>query len=481
MKVRGAIARLTSDSLVYGLGQAAGRMIQIVLVPALTRAFTPAEYGVVDLVLLVAAIATMFSVCGMDAALARFFYEAPDREARRAMATTSAVHRLAGGIALGGAIALLAQPLSTLILDSPSYAKYLRLLGLSLPFTSFFLFANEALRVTFQPWKYIALNTINMVLVGVLTLWFVLGLRLSVAGVFYAKVVGDATAALAGLLLLRHTLGARPSWATLRRMLAYGGPLIPLTLTYSVLTYADRQVLVHMGSLADVGVYAVAVKLAAPVLLTVTAFQLAWGPTAFAAAANEDHGAFYGRVLTLYVAGGSLMALGVAMFAPEILRAFIPSAYWGAARPAGLLALATVANGAYFIAALGVNLERKNGWLALIAGLGAVITVALAILCVPRWGVTGVAWATLVGFSLSTAMLYVKSQSLRPFPYRGLACLCLFALATALAAASWRMESSLAVRGALWIAFAGVAAGFALSRRKTASPALRRAAGAEVR
>ncbi|HEV8480284.1 MAG TPA: oligosaccharide flippase family protein [Candidatus Eisenbacteria bacterium] len=465
----GAIGRLAGDSVLYGLGTALGRVFQIALVPILTRVFSPAEYGVVDLVMTVSVLATMITVSGMDAALARSFYEAPDTEARRRKATTSALHRLVFGTLMGGLVVLFARPLSTVLLDSPSYVKYVRILGLAIPFSSFYLFANEALRVTFQPAKYIGLNALNMALVGALTLWFVLVLKYSVAGVFWARVLSDAITALAGLVLLRHTLTRRGgTLADLKSMLAYGAPLLPVTFIYYVLTYADRQILLRFGMLASVGIYAVAVKVAAPLLIAVTAFQLAWGPSAFAAAERPDHPRVFSRVLDLYVAGATTLALVVGLLAPELVRLFAPRPYWGAAQATGLLALATVAQGAYQIAALGVNLARKNYWLIVTTGLAALVTVGLGILFVRPWGVTGVAWATLIGFSLSTIFLYLKSQSLRPFPYRGLACLGLFALAAGIeSTTAWTGFSvgGLIVRTALMIGFAIVAWRFVIAGR----------------
>ncbi len=468
MNLREVIGRLTSESLVYGLGQAGGRLVQVALVPVLTRAFTPQAYGVIDLVMLVAAVAAPFTVSGMDAALARFFYEAPDRAARRVMATTSAAHRLAGSVVLGLLLVVLSVPLSELILESPAYAKYLRILGVTLPFTGLYLFANEALRVTFQPWKYIALNGLNMGLVGALTLGFVLGLHKSVSGVLFAKLMGDAAAALFGLVLLRHTLTRRGSWADLRRMLRYALPLVPVALTYAVLTYSDRQVLLRFASLEEVGIYAVAVKGAAAVLLAVTAFQLAWGPMAFAAAGDPDHGRLYSRVLSLYVVAGSALALGVALFAPEALRLVVPQAYWGAAVPAGLLAFATVAHGAYYIAALGVNLEQKNGWLVVTTGSAAIVTLTLALTWVGPWGGTGVAAATLCGFAFSTGSLYLVSQRLRPFPYRGLRSLCVFLAGIAVAVVGWRVGAEGAgtwIKALLWVAFVAAAGWLAVAGR----------------
>jgi O-antigen/teichoic acid export membrane protein len=279
--------------------------------------------------------------------------------------------------------------------------------------------------------------------------------------VFWAKVMSDAVTALVGIVLLRHTLTRKGgSLSDLRSMLAYGVPLVPVAFIYYVLTYADRQILLRFGMLASVGIYAVAVKLAAPLLIAVTAFQLAWGPSAFATAERADHARVFSRVLDFYAAGATMLALVFGLLAPELVRVFAPRPYWGAAQATGLLALATVAQGAYYIAAIGVNLARKNHWLIVTTGLAAVVTIGLGILLVRPWGVTGVAWATLIGFSLSTIFLYGKSQTLRPFPYRGLGCLGLFGLATAIVATNpWTVGSlgGFFIRMALLIVFGLVA------------------------
>ena len=44
--MREALKRLTGESLVYGLGQVSGRAVQLLLVPVLTRALLPGQYGV---------------------------------------------------------------------------------------------------------------------------------------------------------------------------------------------------------------------------------------------------------------------------------------------------------------------------------------------------------------------------------------------------------------------------------------------------
>jgi O-antigen/teichoic acid export membrane protein len=468
VNIREIIARLTSQSLVYGLGQAGGRLIQLILVPILTRVFHPAEYGVIELVMLIFAIVSLLAVSGMDAALARFFYEQPDRKSKRIMATTSALHRVVTGSFLGLVLIAFAPQISILILGSPDYAKYVRIIGLTLPFSGLYLFANEALRVTFQPWKYIVLNAFEMTTVGALTIYFVVVRDYSVSGVLYARLIADVLATGFALVLLRHTLTNRYSWKYLKMMVRYGIPLVPVALTYSVLTYADRQVLLHMSSLSEVGVYSVAIKLAAPVMLAVTAFNLAWGPMAFSNAADPNAGRLYSWVLSLYTAAGATLALAVALYAPEILAVFVPEAYRGAAAAGGLLAFGAVAHGAYYIAALGANLERKNEWLVVTTGVAATVTLTLAILLVRPHGGTGVAAATLIGFCFSTGSLYFVSQRLRHFPFRGMRSFLVFAIAVGIATLPWIVGEPLTTiwaKALLLVGYTGMALLITLSGR----------------
>ena len=104
VSIRDSLRRLSGDSLVYGLGQVGGKAVNLLLVPVLTRVLVPQQYGVSDLVTAYSASVLLVLVFGMDGALARFFYEQPDRDARIRMTSSSFVWRLV----TGGTLALLA-------------------------------------------------------------------------------------------------------------------------------------------------------------------------------------------------------------------------------------------------------------------------------------------------------------------------------------------------------------------------------------
>jgi len=434
--MRAALKKLSGESLVYGLGAVGGRAVQLLLVPILTRALAPQQFGVGELVTAYSQTLLLVMVFGMDGALARFFYHEPDREARIRMASSSLVFRTVMSFAIAALLALAAGPIAERFIGGEVYRKYLLIGAATLPFTLLVLFGNDILRVTFQPWKFILLNVTQTALVGGLSVWFVVGMHKGVAGMLYGRLFGDGACALLALVLARHSIRPRFSRDALRRMLAYGGPAVPAAFAFGTISSMDRFFLQRTRSLEEVGVYAIAVKFFAVVSMGVSAFQLAYGPFAFAQARTPEAPRLFARVFAAYVAAASGGALLVGMFAPDLLRVLVPEAYRGAATPAIALAFAAVALGAYTVASVGIGLALKTPllvWCAVGAALAALIANATL---TPRFGASGAAVATCVGYVTAAVLTYAMAQRVHPLPYRGMRLLGLFALAFGLAIAA---------------------------------------------
>jgi len=458
MSLRESLRRLSGESLVYGLGQVSGRAVNLLLVPILTRVLLRQQFGVSELVTGYSASVLLVLVFGMDAALARFFYQQPDRAARVRMASSSFAFRLVTGVAVSLVLSVLAGPLAERLTSGQAYAKYLRIGALTLPFTLSVLWCNDLLRVTFQPWKFVTLNVTQTALVGGVTLYLVLGRGLGVAGVLYGKLAGDACAALLGVVLCRHHLRPRFDGAILRAMLRYGLPLVPVAFAYGVVGSVDRWALQRFASLDEVGVYALALKFFAVVTLGVSAFQLAFMPFAFARAQDPESPRLYARVLGLYLAVATTGALAVGLLAPLGIRLLATRDYAAAARPALWLGFAAVAQGAYYVAALGINLSLKNALLGYSVGGAALFAVIADLLLVPLFGAEGAAMGTFAGYAASAVLTYAIAQRVHPLPYRGARLAALFATAVVLGVVVVRQPltglAAVAARAAALAAFA---------------------------
>ena len=439
MSMREHLKRLTGESAIYGVGQVSGRAVQLILVPVLTRALTPGAYGISELVFAYLQTAVLVLVLGMDGALARFFYQEPDRAARVRMVSTSLLFRLATGVLVSVLLMLAAGPLASQLMGSEVYRKYLLIGAATLPFTLVILFSNDVLRVTFQPAKFIALNICWSTLVASLALALAIGRHLGVAGVLYGKLAGDAVCAVLGLVLIRHNLRPAFSRDALARMLRYGLPIVPASIAFGAMASIDRYVLQRTRSVDEVAVYSVAFKFFAIVTMGVSAFQLAYMPFAYARAQSPDATRMYARVLALYVAVASLGALVVGVFAPEALALLAPrKIYADAAGPAAWLAFAAVAQGAYTVAGLGIGLALRTSLVGWIAGGASLVAIVANVALTPRLGPTGAAEATWLAQVASVVLAYVIAQRVYPAPYRGVRLAVVFVTALVLTLAAQR-------------------------------------------
>src|ERR1700746_3211778 len=75
------LSQLGRDSVVYGLGAILAKGIAFFLLPVYTRIFSPADYGAIELLTVIAAFLSALLVMGMDSAQSFYFFEQKDQGA----------------------------------------------------------------------------------------------------------------------------------------------------------------------------------------------------------------------------------------------------------------------------------------------------------------------------------------------------------------------------------------------------------------
>src|SRR5207244_7812259 len=145
-------------------------------------------------------------------------------------------------------------------------------------------------------------------------------------GAYFARVVGRVDAAAVSHEAVRCSMVAPFSSPVLRRMVASGLPLVPAAVAAWALALIDRIILSRLGSLSQVGQYAIANRLASLLLIGLTAFLFALTPFLLSVY-SEDPGkekAARGRTLTYLVFILSLAGLVLTLFARELIDVLAP-------------------------------------------------------------------------------------------------------------------------------------------------------------
>ena len=74
---------LSRDTLVYGVGGSATRIVNILFVPIFTRLFRPADFGALDLLITQISILTILAMVGLNSAVFYQYRRVEDLDERR--------------------------------------------------------------------------------------------------------------------------------------------------------------------------------------------------------------------------------------------------------------------------------------------------------------------------------------------------------------------------------------------------------------
>lgn len=416
---RAPLARLARDLVVYGLGDALVKSSALLTMPLYTRAFGPEGYGLWGLAMTTALLAQVALGFGLESAYARYFFQAPPEERPRWAGT--ALHLVAwpslvmsAGLALAGwgwARGWGAWP-------DAGWPLVLAMAGVPLYLVN--SMAGQVLRNHFDAVRFSQLNFAAGLLQVLCSVGLGLGLGWGVLGVL-------AGVALGHLIILPWRLRAvwgdlDWSWdlAKAQVLLRYGLPLVPTSLAFWVFNASDRYVLGWLSTVAETGRYAVAATLAGALALVSSALGQAWSPIATQLFEQNPAlaRAFYGQLLVYLVATFGALAMGLALFGPELVGLAAAPTFATSALALGPLALSVGAMATTQVTGLGISMKNQTGYFAAYAWAAALVNLVLNLAFVPQGGLLASAWATAATSLLLSLCYAATTQRLWPISYR---------------------------------------------------------------
>ncbi len=307
---------LARDTLVYGLGLAASRAVSALLLLVIARVLEPREYGLGDLIATTVLLGSILLSLGLEGAVAYSTLTAQVKDQRDLFGTW-----LWCQVALAGvvwvAVLLTGPVLAHGLLGYPESAGYLLIGATTLSDALLYNPATNVLRYTFASRRYVAVTVPRVVVEAGLTVGLVVLAGWGLTGVLWGQRLGVVLAAVVALALTRRQYALTLSPCLLRTLVVFGLPLVPGSLGAWFLSAANRYLLAGLTTLDQVGLFAVAARIAAGVSLVIGGFQLAWAPHADRLARRSDAPQVYARVLVIYVAGVPGLVFPLVLSAPR--------------------------------------------------------------------------------------------------------------------------------------------------------------------
>ncbi len=418
-----SLKRLTKHSAVYGIGHFITRVVNFLLLPLYTNTFSANEYGAAAVVFSFIALMTVVYPYGIDEAFMRYFILSDKEKERRQIFSTAFWSLVVVSCILSILIYGYARVLSVMLLSSVVYSHLFRLSSLILLFDTLAFLPVLYLRAEEKSVRYIVLKFINVFVNVALNIFYIVYQKQGVEGIFLANVWASAVTFLLLTPILFKQVSLIFDWGRYRELLRFGLPYLPAAVALVTLELMDRFVLEKLAGLEATGIYHAGYKLGTLMALFVAAFRFAWHPFFLTTSKQENAKEIFSKVFTYFTALGVAIFLVVSLFIDQIVRfrifgfSIFGPEYWQGTVIVPIILLSYLLYGMYVNFIVGIYLREKTQYIPLVTWAGAGVNIIANILLIPKFGMIGSAYATLLGYVAMAGSLYFMAQKLYPIRY----------------------------------------------------------------
>jgi len=429
----GLYKKLFKQTAIYGLATVIPRMFNFLLVPLYTGLLPQAEYGKVSIIFAYMIFFNVILAYGMETAFFRFYNAEKNKESVVETTTVS----IFWSTILFVFISLLFR--NTLAQWSEVDTQYVSYTIWILALDALVIVPFSKLRAN-QKSKFYALIKIGNVVVNLsFNLFFLLYLpsiyknepdsflssvyieNFQIGYIFLANIIASFLTFVV-LFPDYFTIKWKFDFDLWKRMMRYGLPIMVAGIAFAINEQFDKillgQLLPSNIAAEQVGVYSACYKLGLFMVLYRTAYTLGIEPFFFSHASNENASQTYATITKYFVIFGSFILLSVIVFADLLKQIMIPnSSYWEAMKVVPLIILANFFLGIYTNLSVWYKLIDKTYIGAYISIVGAMITLVLNYILIPKFSYYGSAIATISAYGSMMFISYYLGNKYYPIPY----------------------------------------------------------------
>ncbi len=428
------IKKLAGHTLWYGVPTILSRFLNYLLSLLLVGIFKPDAFGVITNIYAFIPFLNILFSYGLETAFFRF----GQMKDRQQVYNTLTVSLLFSTVVFTLPLLIFSNQLAVFI-EIPNHPEYIRWAAWIVFFDTLALLPQSILRQQERPRRFAFVRVTNVVANIAFTILFYLvaprfqeyslfGWYDPQMGVGYVLIANLSASLLTLLMLFPEWRQARLIFDSKlwREIMTYSLPLVVVGFGGMVNEMLSRFIYLKVSPLPaaekahELGVFGANYKLAVLITIFIQVFKMAAEPFFFAQSSNSDAKETYARVMKFFVMACCFMFLGVALFL-DIWRWLITyknEEYGEGILIVPILAMASVFLGIYYNLSIWYKLTNNNWIGARITLTGAIITIALNLWWIPKYGYIGSAWATFVCYAYMMLASYWMGQRYYPVPYQ---------------------------------------------------------------
>ncbi|WP_422858273.1 lipopolysaccharide biosynthesis protein [Flagellimonas sp. S174] len=428
------LKKLFKQTFIYGLATVLPRVISFFLLPLYTSVFENASgYGQYTNIYAWIAIFNVFLAYGMETTFFRFYNKNKDKGS---VVSTALVSLLVSSLLF----LIVAMIVKGWLADFTNIdVEYIRFTTYILVLDALAIIPFALLRANEKPMKYGLLKIINVAINLGFNVFFLLILPgiseqnqesylaslykegWEIQYIFISNIIASGIT-LVFLLPTYLRVKFRFDISLWKQMLKYAGPILVAGIAFTINEVLDKILLTELlpDDIAEgeVGKYGACYKLALFMTLFGTAFRMGVEPFFFSHANKENPQKTYAQITNYFIILGSVILLAVVVFIDVLAKLLIRnSVYWEALDVVPIILLGSLCLGIYHNLSVWYKITDKTKYGAYISSVGALATLLINFLFIPKIGYMASALATLIAYASMMILSYSFGRKHYPIPY----------------------------------------------------------------
>ena len=311
---------LIKNTLIISVGKFSTKIISFLLLPLYTSILIPAEKGQVELLNRISLFLIPFMTLEMDEALFRFLIEAK---------TDNDKKNVFSQVALFSLISSLMWSVIIFIAGNLLHYEYTNWLIFYCLASFIYTVVSGFLRGEGNFKMYTLLAFVNSVINISLNVLFLAVLKMGLTGMFLSYIIASFLTGIYGAIYVKayKLVSFKGSHKKMREMIKYSLPLVPSTISWSVISLTDTLMIkLNLGDHAN-GIYGTSNTFPTIMNTLYSFFNTSWRESASRAVDSNSKNEFYGSVyLTIrhFLMGVSILIIG---FLPFVFGILINESY----------------------------------------------------------------------------------------------------------------------------------------------------------
>ncbi len=425
------LKKFAGETVIYGLGSILPRVLNFLLTPYLTNVFDTSDYGIYGVMYAITAFWLVLFTYGMETALFRF--GSKDGQLNKVF-STAAISLLVTTIIFVGLLFFFSEDIA-LFLNEPGGGKFIRWFALITGLDALAALPFARLRLENRPIRFATIKILNVAILIGLTFFFLTICPFLIENgvswveniyskdtqldlVFIANLVASG---FVFLVLMKSFFNFKWEFdfQLWQKMLLYASPLILVGIAGAINRQLDR-IFLKKWLLIDVneqvGIYSANVKIAVLMSLFITAFNYAAEPFFFKNANRIDSKPIYAQIAHAFSVVGSVAFLGIMLYM-DLVKLLIAEEYRVGLDVVPFLLVAYFCLGLFYNFSIWYKLTDRTRIGAYISIGGAMITIAVNYIFIPKIGIMAPAYAALACYIFMATTSYFIGKKYYPIDY----------------------------------------------------------------